>query len=46
LIGAIVVVILTRLDQATVINMIAAGGVVLVVRLTALYRRWSAPIPP
>ncbi len=45
LLGATIVVIATRLDQATVLNMVAAGLVVLVVRLTALYRRWSAPQP-
>jgi uncharacterized membrane protein YeiH len=45
LIGAIIVVTLTSLDRDTVLNMIAAGVAVLVVRLTALYRRWSAPTP-
>ncbi len=45
LIGAIIVVMLMRLDRATVLNMVAAGGVIFVVRVTALYRRWSAPRP-
>lgn len=43
LIGAAVVATLTLLEAATVLNMIGAGLLIFVVRLTALYRRWSAP---
>ncbi|WP_020523573.1 trimeric intracellular cation channel family protein [Catelliglobosispora koreensis] len=43
LIGAVVVAILTRLEAVTLLNMIGAGVLIFVVRLTALYRRWSAP---
>ena len=45
LLGAAVVVILSLVGEASVLNMVAAGALVLVVRLTALYRRWSAPRP-
>ncbi len=43
LIGAVVVASLTRLEAVTLLNMIGAGVLIFVVRLTALYRRWSAP---
>ncbi|HCT78414.1 MAG TPA: hypothetical protein DGT23_17920 [Micromonosporaceae bacterium] len=45
LIGAAAVAVLTRLEQATVLNMVVCGLLILVVRLISLYRRWSAPRP-
>ena len=43
--GAVAVVALTRLDERTVLTMLGCGVLIFVVRLTALYRRWSAPCP-
>jgi uncharacterized membrane protein YeiH len=45
LLGAIAVVGFTRLGERTVLTMVACGLLVFVVRLTALYRHWSAPRP-
>jgi uncharacterized membrane protein YeiH len=46
LIGAGVVAVLTRLQIASIINMILAGVLIFAIRLVALRRRWSAPRPP
>jgi uncharacterized membrane protein YeiH len=45
LIGAVVVVVLTALSEATIITMIFTGAVIFGIRMVALYRRWSAPTP-
>ncbi|HEX6683135.1 MAG TPA: TRIC cation channel family protein [Candidatus Limnocylindrales bacterium] len=45
LLGAIAVVGLDRTGVRTGLTMIGCGALVFVVRLTALYRRWSAPRP-
>lgn len=42
--GAILVTILRELDLATTVTLPAAALLMTVVRLVALYRRWSAPV--
>jgi uncharacterized membrane protein YeiH len=45
LLGAVVVAVLVRLDRDTGLTLFCAALMIFVVRLIALYRRWSAPRP-
>ncbi|SDT78042.1 trimeric intracellular cation channel family protein [Actinoplanes derwentensis] len=42
--GAVLVAVLYRLDQARLLPLAAAAALITVLRVFALYRRWSAPV--